>query len=38
MECRSKVPLNVQAVITWYTSKCKDVKGKVDLGMFILKK
>jgi len=32
MEHSSKIALNVQAAITWYTRMCKDVKGKVNLA------
>jgi len=38
MECSSTVALNVQAVITWYTRMCKDMKGKVNLEMVFQKR
>jgi hypothetical protein len=38
MECSSKAALNVQAVITWYTRMCKDMKGKVNLAMVFQKR
>lgn len=38
MKCCSKVVLNVQAAMTWYTRMCKDMKGKVNLAMVFWKR